>query len=119
MQMLMTLASRVNKSRIVPPKFKTIKLRKRLVTAARPRQMRTLFDTVVFSGAEILPGEGRDGNTVSTHNHPENTVHFSVSGPGGDGVGSEGVDGRLDQQVGNRIHCGLQTGRQTDFDDIK
>ena len=43
MQMLMTLVSRVNKSRIVPPKFKTIKLRKRLVTAARPRQMRTLF----------------------------------------------------------------------------
>ncbi len=43
MQMLMTVASRVNKNWDRSAEIQNDKAEKRLVTAARPRQMRTLF----------------------------------------------------------------------------
>ena len=76
------------------------------------------MNPVVFSCTEILSCKGGDGNTVSPHNHPENTVHLSVGGPGGNRIRPEGVDAGLDDQIGNGIHGGLQPGRQAYADDV-
>lgn len=75
------------------------------------------FDAVIFASAEVLPRKGRSGNAVCTHDHPENAVHLGVSRPCGDRVRAEGVDGGLDQQVGNGVHGRLKACGQPNLDD--
>ena len=77
----------------------------------------TFFDAVILARAEILSGEGGDGNAVSAHDHPEHAVHLAVGCPGGDGIRPEGVDAGLNDQVGNGVHGRLQARRQSDPDD--
>ena len=72
------------------------------------------MNSLDFSGAEILSGEGGDGNAECSHDHPENTVDFAVSRPCSDGICAETVDACLNDQVGNRVHGGLNTRRQSD-----
>lgn len=66
----------------------------------------------VFLGAEVLSHKGGDRNTQRTHDHPEQTVHLAVSGPGGDGIGTEGVDAGLDNDVGDGEHVALEGSGQ-------
>ena len=77
----------------------------------------TFPNAVIFARTEVLSGEGGDGNAVGAHDHPEHAVHLAVGRPGGDGIGPEGVDAGLDDQVGDGIHGGLQARRQADADD--
>lgn len=66
----------------------------------------------VFLGAEVLSHKGGDRNTQRTHDHPEQTVHLAVSGPGGDGIGTEGVDAGLDNDIGDGEHIALEGSGQ-------
>ncbi len=79
----------------------------------------SLVDTVDFSGAVILPDKGGGGDAHGAQHHPEQAVDLSVCGPGRHHIGAQAIDAHLHDDVGDRIHDGLKTGRKTDFDDAK
>ena len=66
----------------------------------------------------VLSHKGGDGNTKSTHNHPEDTVNLGISGIGSDRNGSQSIDAGLDNDIGSIIHDRLQSRRETDLYDL-
>ena len=77
----------------------------------------SFFDSVHFSGSEVLTYKGCDGDTESTDDHPENAVDFAVCSPGSDRIRSQTVDSRLNNDIGEGIHDELQSGWKADADD--
>ena len=65
-----------------------------------------------------MTDKGRDGNAERTHQHPEHRIDFAVGCPSGHRGRAEGVDGGLNQHVGDAEQRGLDARRQPDFDDV-
>jgi hypothetical protein len=63
-----------------------------------------LHDPVPASCPYVLTDESCDGNAEGSHHHPENRVYFSVSCIGGDCIGSETVDHRHEDDIGESVH---------------
>ena len=56
-----------------------------------------LLHPLIFARSKVLACKGGDGDAHGVHDHPEQSVHLSVNGPGRNDVGSEAVDVGLDQ----------------------
>ena len=77
-----------------------------------------LLYAVHLPGAVVLAHEGSDGDTEGVDDHPVEHIDFSVGCPCGNGIGSEGVDICLNDNVGDGVHGALQSGRETDVDHL-
>ena len=75
-----------------------------------------LLHAIIEPRAEILADKGCDGDAERIDDHPIHAVHLAVSGVCRHDVRAEAVDARLNDDVGERIHDGLQTGGQADAD---
>ena len=81
------------------------------------RYPHTLFETVIFSCAVVLTGKGSESLGHGGEGHPEQDIHFAVGRPGSYSVGSEGVDGGLDHNIGKAVHDRLEGSGNTDGHD--
>ena len=73
-----------------------------------------LPQTVVAARAEILTDKGHHGDAEGVGDRPVDAVDFPEGGPCRYGIGSEPVDGGLNEYIGNAVHGGLQAGGETD-----
>ena len=76
-----------------------------------------LADSVVTAGAVVLAHEAKGGVVPCVHGHVDEALDVYARGVAGHGQLSEGVDGGLDQHVGNRENASLQAGREADAGD--
>ena len=56
-------------------------------------------NTVIAARTVVLTDEGGDGNTESADNHPMEAVNLTEGCPCGNGIGAEGVDTGLQEDV--------------------
>lgn len=72
------------------------------------------FQTVILSGAKVLADKSHDCDADGVGNGPINRVNLSESGPGCNGIGTQGIDGGLNKDIGNTVHGRLHAGGQAD-----
>jgi len=73
---------------------------------------------VVPAGAHVLAREGDSGLGESVHGGIDEALEVGSGRVAGHDDGAEGVDRRLDDDVGEAEHGALQTGRQADAQDL-
>ena len=73
-----------------------------------------LIDPFLFIGAQILAGKAQTGLIKGIHGGINKAFQIAGCGAARHGDGTEGVDGRLDQYVGNRENSALHSCRQAD-----
>ena len=77
-----------------------------------------LLHPLIFARSKVLACKGGDGDAHGVHDHPEQSVHLAVNGPGRNDVGAEAVDVGLDHHVGNGVEHRLESCRKADLDDL-
>ena len=85
--------------------------------AHQQADLHALFHPGHLVCAVVLPDKGGDRHAEGIDDDPEDGVDLAEHRPRGDGAGAEGVDARLDDQVGQGVHHRLQPRGQADVKD--
>ena len=72
-------------------------------------------DPVIFSGTDVLTDDGDGGLCKRVHRHIYKAFDIARSGVAGEYSRSKGVDGGLNDYVGEGKHDSLQAGRKTNL----
>ena len=72
-----------------------------------------------FSGTDILTDKGNSSLIDAVHGRVNEAFQIGSRTIAGHGIGTEAVDGRLNQYIGDCKHAALQTGREADAGERK